>query len=116
MKKILIVFVLVLFAGVITSYAQDTVSAANSKDFIGKTVFVKGKVADVFTSKSGNIFIQFDDKNPNQTFTAAILNGVQLDLTNIKPGCTLTVFGEIKEYKDKPEIILEKQEQIIKVE
>ena len=116
MKKILVIFsLLILFA--CNAHAQDApISSEAAKDNIGKTLQVKGKVAAVFTSKSGNVFINFDEKSPNQTFTAAIMKDVSLDISKITAGSILTVYGEIKDYKGKPEIVLSSQEQIISVE
>jgi len=77
---------------------------------------VKGKVAGIFTSKTGNTFINFDNKSPNQTFTVAIMKETTIDISKIVEGSILTVYGEIKEYKEKPEIVLTSQEQIISIE
>ena len=44
------------------------------------------------------------------------MSGTDIDISNIKEGCILTVYGEIKEYKDKPEIMLERNDQIINIE
>jgi len=116
MKKILVVFSLLLIFAC-KSYGQDSpIAAADAKDNIGRALQVKGKVAAVFTSKNGNTFINFDNKSPDQTFTAAIMKDVSLDISKITVGCILTVYGEIKDYKGKPEIVLTSQEQIISVE
>jgi DNA/RNA endonuclease YhcR with UshA esterase domain len=116
MKRI-IFYLILLFAFFLSdSYAQEQISSKDAKDNIGKTVQVKGKVASIFVSQKGNTFINFDEKSPNQTFTVVLMSGVDVDISKIIEGCTLTVFGEIKEYKGKPEIVLEKNEQIINIE
>lgn len=116
MKKILLpaVFIILFIASV--SFAQEQISSKEAKDNIGKTLQVKGKVASVFISEKGNKFINFDEKSPNQTFTAAILSRSDVDISRIKEGCILTVYGEIKEYKGKPEIVIESSGQIISIE
>jgi DNA/RNA endonuclease YhcR with UshA esterase domain len=109
----LIFFFLIISANI---YAQDTISSKGAKDYIGQTVYIKGKVAAIFISDKGNTFINFDDKSPNQTFTVAIFSDSKVDISKITEGCTLTVRGEVKEYKGKPEIIVNKNEQIISIE
>jgi len=116
MKKIVFSLVLLLAFFLTNSYAQEQIASKDAKDYIGKTVQVKGKVASIFVSKKGNTFINFDDKSPNQTFTVVLMSETNVDISNIKEGSILTVSGEIKEYKEKPEIVLEKSEQIISVE
>ena len=116
MKKILILSVLLLLFFISNSYSQDQISSKDAKDNIGKTLQVKGPVASIFVSQKGNTFINFDDKSPNQTFTVVIMAETTIDIGKIKEGSILTVYGEIKEYKGKPEIVIEKQEQIISVE
>lgn len=116
MKKYIFFFLLFAFAVSINSYSQETISSQVAKDYIGQTLQVKGKVANIFTSPKGNTFINFDEPSPKQTFTAVVMSGTSIDISNIKENCTLTVYGTIKEYKGKPEIILENNEQIISVE
>ena len=68
---------------------------------------VEGTVAKVFTSKSGNTFLNIGAAYPNQTFTgwipnsspikdSAVLDGIEGKLVNIT--------GRIETYKGKPEI------------
>jgi DNA/RNA endonuclease YhcR with UshA esterase domain len=115
MKKILFA-VIFLFIVSFTLNAQDTISSKDAKDYIGKTVFVKGLVSGIFVSQKGNTFINFDEKSPNQTFTVAVFAETKIDVSNIKEGSKVTVYGEIKDYKGKPEIVIEKPEQIISIE
>jgi DNA/RNA endonuclease YhcR with UshA esterase domain len=116
MKKILVSFLFIFIFLAVNSYAQEMVSSKDAGNYIGQTVNVKGKVAAIFTSNKGNVFINFDDKSPNQTFTVAIFSDSKVDISKITEGCTLTVSGEIKEYKGKPEIVVDKNEQIISIE
>jgi len=116
MKKLILVFGILLLFVCSASYAQDKITSQDAKDYVGKTVVVKGKVASIFTSKNGNIFINFDEKAPNHTFTVAVFKESNLDVSLIKEGSILTVSGEIKDYKGKPEIVLTEEKQIISVE
>lgn len=116
MKKLIFAmgfFILFIFSH---SYAQDAILSKDAKDNIGKTAVVKGKVASIFASKNGNTYINFDEKSPNQTFTVVLFKDSQVDVSSITEGCILSVSGEIKEYKGKPEIVLSKSEQIISIE
>jgi DNA/RNA endonuclease YhcR with UshA esterase domain len=116
MKKIIVLGFLFALLISVSAYSQDQVSSKDAKDYIGKTIQVKGVVSGIFTSQKGNTFINFDEKSPNQTFTAAIFSDSNIDISKIKEGSVLTVFGEIKEYKGKPEIVISNSEQIISVE
>jgi hypothetical protein len=116
MKKIIFSIILLSVILISNSYAQDQISSKEAKDNIGKTLQVKGKVAGIFISDKGNVFINFDEKSPNQTFTVAVFAGKNVDVSKVTEGCTLTVSGEIKEYKGKPEIVVDTNEQIISIE
>ena|SRR5258706_8206592 len=114
MKK-LILTALLLFA-VTVAYSQATITSKEAKDHIGETLTVTGKVNDVYTSNKGRTLINFDDKYPNQTFTVVINGESNIDFSAIKAGSVLTVNGLIESYKDKPEVVVKTQDQIIKVE
>lgn len=89
---------------------------ADADKYTGEVIIVKGKVADVFTSKNGHTFINFDRKYPNHTFTAVKFKDSKVDISGIKPGSIISIKGLIKTYKDKPEIILDSQDQILNIE
>ncbi|MDD5362116.1 MAG: OB-fold nucleic acid binding domain-containing protein [Ignavibacteria bacterium] len=116
MKRIIVLVFLFALLVSVSAYSQEQVSSKDAKDNIGKTIQVKGKVAAIFVSQKGNTFINFDEKSPNNTFTAAIFSDTNIDISKIKEGSILTVYGEIKEYKGKPEIVITTPEQIISVE
>jgi DNA/RNA endonuclease YhcR with UshA esterase domain len=118
MKKLIFVLgLLLLFISAHSaSFAQDVIASKDAKDNIGKTATVKGKVASIFASRNGNTYINFDEKSPNQTFTVVLFKDAAVDISKITEGSILTVSGEIKDYKGKPEIVLTKAEQIISIE
>ena len=91
------------------------VKPSEADEYTGEEVIVTGKVADIFTSKKGNTFINFDRKYPNHTFTAVKFDNSKVNISGIKPGCTLSIKGTIKIYNGKPEIILNSQEQILEI-
>ncbi len=115
MKTIIIFFALFVFASSNLFAQMDTISSKDAKHYIGKTVVVKGLVADKFISRNGNTFINFDDKKPNQSFTIAIFEESKIDVSSISVGSWVLVLGEIKEFKGTPEIIVSKNEQLISV-
>jgi DNA/RNA endonuclease YhcR with UshA esterase domain len=116
MKKVIFPAFLLMLIFAVNAFSQEVISSKEAKDNIGKKIQVKGKIAAIFISDKGNKFINFDEKSPNQTFTVAIFSGKDVDISRIKEGCTMTVFGEIKEYKGKPEIVIDSNEQIISIE
>jgi DNA/RNA endonuclease YhcR with UshA esterase domain len=82
---------------------------------VGEYATVEGVVAKVFTSKSGNTFLNIGAAYPNQTFTgwvppassvnkSAILSGIE--------GKHVKISGRIEMYKGKPEIRINAAEQL----
>lgn len=117
MKTKIILIIFSLFALSYISNSQDTVSSKEAKDFIGQVKIVKGTVASVFVSNKSTVLINFDDAHPNATFVAVIKAGTSgISYSDIKKGTILTISGMIEDYKGKPEIILNEQSQIIKIE
>jgi len=112
-KYLLIISIFFLYANVCSQTIYTTLEA---KDHIGDSVYVTGKVSEIFTSNKGNIFISFDNKYPSHTFSVVIFRRNNIDISGIKEGSILTVNGTIISFNDKPQIILYSQEQIVKVE
>jgi len=114
MKYILLVITFCL-AALNFSFAQDTISASQTKDFVGEFKFVKGHVAEVSTSKSGTIYINFEDKYPNSIFSAVIFkdNKEAFDIAVLSKCTSIIIYGKIELYKDKPQIVLKEAKQII---
>jgi len=78
-----------------------------SRRHVNQWATVEGAVAKVFTSKSGNTFLNIGSAYPNQTFTgwippaspvskSAALSGIE--------GQHVKISGRIEMYKGKPEI------------
>jgi DNA/RNA endonuclease YhcR with UshA esterase domain len=74
---------------------------------IGEYATVEGVVAKVFTSKSGNTFLNIGAAYPNQTFTGWIPPASPVSkspaLSGIE-GKHVKITGRIEVYKGKPEI------------
>ena len=68
---------------------------------------VEGVVAKVFTSKSGNTFLNIGATYPNQTFTGWIPPGSAVNKSPVLSGIEgkhVKITGRIEMYKGKPEI------------
>jgi DNA/RNA endonuclease YhcR with UshA esterase domain len=113
----------VLFLGVATAsvgLAADApvIADKDASGHIGETATVRGKVAAVFISKNGNIFLNFGRAYPHQKFTATIFSSSAREFGDAKnyKGKQLQVTGQIRLYKGKPEIILQSPDQVRLVE
>jgi DNA/RNA endonuclease YhcR with UshA esterase domain len=91
--------------------------SSEAKDHLGANAIVKGKVAEV----NGNarlMRLNFDKAFPNQTMTAVVF----ARYTNLFPhlaaleGKTVEVTGKIVEYRNRPEIQLERTNQLMVLE
>ena len=105
------------------SYSQTEISSEKAKYYVGENVLITGKIKEIKESSTGNIFLNFEKKYPNNPFTIVIFASDRADiqsdfrtnwvnLVNV----TITVSGIIETYKDKPEIILKKAEQIVGID
>ena len=101
------------------SYAQDTISTSEVKNFVGEFKYVKGNVAEISTaSKSGITYLNFDKKYPESTFSAVIFkdNKDVFDFEVLNKCKNIIIYGKIELYKDKPQIVLKEASQIIRCE
>jgi hypothetical protein len=67
-------------------------------------------------SKSGNVFINFGNKYPNQAFTGWIPSGTPLTSDSslqLLQGKTVKITGVIELYHGKPEIRITSKDQIV---
>ena len=82
---------------------------------IGEHATVEGVVAKVFTSKSGNTFLNIGATYPNQTFTGWIPPASPVSkspvLADIK-GKKVKITGRIEMYKGEPEIRINSASQL----
>ena len=117
MKYILLAVAFCL-AALNLSYAQDTITTSQAKDFVGEFKYVKGNVAEVSTSKSGMTYINFDNKHPDNIFSAVIFkdNKDTFDFAVLNKCTNIVIYGKIELYKDKPQIVLKDAAQIIRCE
>ena len=85
-----------------------------SPNHIGEYACVSGKVDHVYTSKKGNIFINFCSDYKTCPFGAAIFGSDAYKFSNPKQyeGQTVEITGLIKSYQGRPEIVLNDPGQI----
>jgi DNA/RNA endonuclease YhcR with UshA esterase domain len=105
-------FFLLIFA---LSAGEPRLSLRTHQTNIGQSVTVSGLVVAVFVSKRGNVFINFSDKYPNQTFTGWIPAGTPLasdESLELLQGKTVKITGMIELYHGKPEIKITSKDQI----
>ena len=89
--------------------AQTTtvIPANEAAAHVGEYASVKGVVAKVFTSKSGNTFLNVGGSYPNQTFTDGIPPASPVSKSptlSCIEGKRVKITGRIEIYKGKPEI------------
>lgn len=114
MKK----FIALLFFTFIPIVKAQNVSLDSIAKYEGKTVTICEKVLSTFQSKGEhkNILLSFGQPYPKNTFTVVIF---EKDLANFtyNPAETLKnkiicITGKVIIYKDKPEFIVTKEEEI----
>jgi hypothetical protein len=95
---------------------EPQIDPSDAPHYIGQSVTVSGLVVVVFVSKQGNVFINFGDKYPNQTFTGWIPTGTPLasdPSLQLLQDKTVKITGTINLYRGKPEIEITSKDQIV---
>jgi len=118
MKNILLALTF-CFIALNLSFAQDTITTSQAKDFVGEFKYVKGFVAEISTaSKSGITYLNFENKFPDNIFSAVIFKDYKdaFDFTVLNKCKNIVIYGKIELYKDKPQIVLKEASQIIPCE
>lgn len=107
MKKFFIITFLIL---VTTSFAQETITTSQAKEYIGKEVILKGKIASFKLASEGKStnYINIDKPYPDNVFTIVMSNKYleehQLDLSQ-SVGKEIKVKGTISVYEKDPKKI-----------
>jgi len=88
--------------------ATTVLTDVEAAQHVGEKATVRGKVVGVGTSKQGNIYLNFGNAFPKQTFSVAIKakDAGKFDDTKRFEGKTVSVTGTITLYNEKPEIIV----------
>lgn len=99
-----------------TAFSQETITSSRAKDFVGKEVFLVGKVAGSkqMISKSDQpiLFINIDKDYPDNEIVVVVFSEVlsKLKFTETTlSGKTIKVKGKVGVFKEKPQIILENE-------
>ena len=107
MKKLFLLFILTLNG---LTYAQDTITSTQAKDFIGKEVVLKGKIASIKMAGEGRStnYINVDAAYPDAVFTVVIPNRA-LETLGFKieesVGKQIIVKGKVQVYDKDPKQI-----------
>lgn len=111
-----ILFLISLVCSGFTAFSQETITASQAKDFVGKDVFLVGKVAGSkqMISKSDQpiLFINIDKDYPDNEIVIVVFSEVlsKLKFTETAlSGKTIKVKGKVGIFKEKPQIILENE-------
>ncbi len=115
MKNIaVILFAVLILTGFSQIRAQKVYSPDQAKSLVDSLVTIKGEVAQVSTTRSGQVYLNMGGKYPNNTFSAVILKNNLSKFENYKDfeGKVVEVTGKVKIYNNKPEILLKEKEQI----
>ena len=93
----------------------ETITAAEAKNHIDKDVTVEGVVSEVHHAASGRaIFIEIGGRYPSDPFAAVIFKDhfSKFPTVDSLAGKTVDITGQIKDYRGRPEIILDDPEQL----
>jgi len=98
--------------------AQKTVTASEAKDHVGEVATVCGEVVSTHyaaSTKGQPTFLNLDKPYPNPVFTVLIWGSNRSKFgtpENHYKGKHICATGKITEYRDRPEIVADKPEQI----
>jgi DNA/RNA endonuclease YhcR with UshA esterase domain len=89
------------------------IGATDAANHYDETLVVTGKVVEV-NVRPGITFINLDKPHPDSPFTCVIFPSATNQFPDIKSikGSSIAVSGKIKNYHDKPEIILDSSNQL----
>lgn len=112
LKILLLVQIFILINA--TDFAQEKISANDAANYNGKSVTVVDTVSSVYLSKTGTYFINMGGEYPDNEFTAVIFKRNTLKFSNVESleGKVIEVSGKVKEYRGKPEIVVNNKKQI----
>jgi DNA/RNA endonuclease YhcR with UshA esterase domain len=115
-RVLLLLLVFAFSAGPLLSANELLIDPGDASNHLRESVSVSGLVVAVFVSKHGNVFLNFGDKYPNQTFTGWVPAGTPLasdPSLQLLQGKTVKITGVIELYHGKPEIRITSKDQIV---
>jgi len=110
-KNILILLLGIFLSG--TVYSQDTITPKDANKYIGKNVVIIGSI-DQITHTTKAIYLNMGGIYPKNTFAAVIFSKNFDSFKDIDTFLQKEFYisGTIKEFNDKPEIIIESPSQL----
>ena len=117
MKPLYLTFLLIFISGIL--HAQTTIKLEDVSRHIGDSVTVCGIVKDMRyfeRSKNKPTFLNIGARYPNQPLTVVIWENVRNLFTGKVEdlhGKYICITGRIILYKEKPEIIIERPDQVV---
>lgn len=119
MKKI---FLIAFICMSLAAFSQETITASQAKDFVGKEVFLTGKVAGsrLFQRPTGDmLLLNIDKPHPSNDITV-VIEGEVISKGKFTEaalqGKSIKVKGIVSIYKEKPQIKLENEANLTIVE
>jgi hypothetical protein len=111
MRRTALAFFLLLVAA--PAFAAD-IAAKDAAAHIGQLATVVGVVDNVHQSRSNMIFIDIGGAYPNNAFSAVVLAKDVGKFPNLLPlkGKRVGISGKIEIYRNKPEIVLQRADQL----
>ncbi len=118
MKICFSIIVALLFAGNI--FAQETnapalqkIGALDTTNFYGKEMIVTGSIAQV-SIRPSIVFLNLDHPYPDSPFVLVIHSSATNQFGNLKAlkGKSIEARGKITNYHDRPEMVLQKADQL----
>lgn len=98
-----------------TAFSQETITASQAKDYVGKEVFLTGKVAGsrLFQRSTGDmLLLNIDKPHPNNDITL-VIEGEVLSKGKFTEeslqGKSIKIKGVVSIFKEKPQIKLENE-------
>jgi hypothetical protein len=114
----LVLFVCISFS----AFSQEIITASQAKDFVGKEVFLTGKVAGsrLFQRPTGDmLLLNIDKPHPSNDITVVIEGDViskgKFSEATLQ-GKSVKVKGTVSIYKEKPQIKVENEANLIIIE
>jgi DNA/RNA endonuclease YhcR with UshA esterase domain len=109
----LLAFAMRLSADPTNNSALAKIGTLEATNFYGKEMIVTGKVAQV-SVRPGIVFLNMDKPYPASPFTLVILPAATNQFDNLKllKGASVEATGKVTNYHGKPEIVLEKSNQL----
>ena len=94
--------------------ADIVLTPEEAKQHVGEVATVRGKVFGVSVSQKGDVFINIGGNRPAPFTAICFKQAIATDQLKALDGQTISVRGKIKDYNGQIEVILEREEQILK--